>query len=189
MPGWQTFPAQHPAHELGSHTQAPAMQCWPLAQGPPAPHRQTPPEQPSVVTGSHALQLPPGAPHEANEIGSQTSPAQQPVHESGSHTQRSDTQCWPMRHAGPAPQAHVPVAVHVLASIASHATQLAPPMPQLPSPRKRQLAPSQQPAGQEAESQMHRPATQRWPATHEGVSPQLQVPSVAQVSARRGSHT
>lgn len=189
VPVWQTLPAQHPVHDVGSQTHAPPTQRWPSAHAPPAPHRHTPPAQPSVVTGSHALHVPPVGPQVVNESGSQTSPLQHPEHEVGSHTQRSETQCCPTRHAGPVPQPHVPVAAHVLASMASQATQLAPPMPQLPSARSRHVAPSQQPAGHDAASHTQRPATQRWPAAHIGLSPHAHVPSSAQVSARVGSHT
>lgn len=87
------MPAQQPVHEVLSHTHAPPTQCWPSAHAPPPPQRHTPPAQPSVVTGSHALHVPPAGPHVVNEMGSHTSPLQQPVHEDGSHTQRSDTQC------------------------------------------------------------------------------------------------
>lgn len=81
------------------------------------------------------------------------------------------------------------MAAHVLASIASQATQLAPPMPHVPSARRRHVAPSQHPAGHEAASHTQRPATQRWPAWHITSSPQAHVPSSAHVSARTGSHT
>jgi hypothetical protein len=123
-------------------------------------------------------------------MGKQRSPSQHPlVHELASHTHRFELQCWPGEHAGPAPQPQAPLAEHASDSVTSHATQLAPAMPQLPIARSRQLAPSQHPDGQELSSQMQSPATHRCPATHAVPSPHAHAPSGPQRSARIASHT
>lgn len=83
---------QQPAHDVPSHTQAPATQCCPASHAAPEPQRQIPAAQPSAVIGSHASQAAPIAPHVANETGAHTSPAQQPLaHDVASQPQRPDT--------------------------------------------------------------------------------------------------
>jgi hypothetical protein len=81
FPGWQTSFAQQPVgHEAGSHTHLPLRHCCPAAQGPPEPHAQAPAgEHWSVVNGSHAPHVPPGAAHVVGVSGVHTVPVQQPA--------------------------------------------------------------------------------------------------------------
>lgn len=189
-PARHVVPSQQPAHEVASQMQAPPAQCCPGAHAAPAPHRQRPAAHPSAVVGSHAAQLPPAGPQLANEIGEHVSPSQHPdAQDAGSQTQRPDAQRCPGRHAGPVPQPHVPVPEHASASVGSHAMQLAPPDPHVPSARSRQLAPSQHPAVHDDASQMQRPVTQCCPPAHGGPSPHAHVPSRAHASARIESQT
>jgi len=94
FPDWQSSPEQQPRHEMASQMQLPPMQCWPGAQGAPAPQRQAPlAEQLSAPIGSHATQVAPPAPHSVNDRVSHTSPLQQPLgHEVWSQMQSPDTQ-------------------------------------------------------------------------------------------------
>ena len=91
---WQVLSeAQHPAHELESHTQPPDTQCSPDGHAAVAPHSHAPPEQvlPVWVQSTHAA---PGAPQVVLPLVWQVpSLAQHPEHEDWSHTQLPDTQC------------------------------------------------------------------------------------------------
>jgi len=62
-PGMQVAPEQHPAQVVESQTQLPLTQCRFAPQAALVPQRQTPvAEQPSAVSGSHAVQRPPLGP-------------------------------------------------------------------------------------------------------------------------------
>ena len=79
-PARQVVPSQQPAHESPSQTQAPPSQRWPVAQAGPLPHAQLPPApQPSEVSASQVVQLPPGSPQVDGPIVRQSSPSQQPL--------------------------------------------------------------------------------------------------------------
>ncbi len=109
----------------------------------------------------------------------QTFPLQHPVgHEVASQMQAPPEQCNPGEQAAPVPHSHVPLAEHVSARTVSQATQVAPADPHVPSARVLQVVPSQQPSGQDVESQTHWPARQRWPVVHAALPPQVQAPAV-----------
>jgi hypothetical protein len=136
-------------------------------------------EQPSANPAPHAAHVPPGAAQAAMESGVQTFPVQHPVgHEVESHTQVPPEQCSPRAHGAPVPHWQVPLAEHVSARTVSHATHVAPAAPQVPSARVLQVVPSQQPSGQDVESQTHWPARQRWPVVHTAPPPHVQAPAV-----------
>ena len=79
-PATQAPPAQQPPGQLTpSHTQAPSRQRCPAPHAGPPPHTHAPAaEQVLAVSGSHATQVPPGAPQWPNARGRQKPPAQQP---------------------------------------------------------------------------------------------------------------
>jgi hypothetical protein len=80
VPLWQLVPEQQPVgQELPSHTQAPATQCWPLAQRAPLPQAQAPPRHESATTGSQAKQTEPDEPHALADGVTQAEPLQQPL--------------------------------------------------------------------------------------------------------------
>lgn len=190
MPSAHTLPLQQPAHEVPSHTHAPAAQCCPGAQLAAPPQRHSPPEHPSARVASQVRHAPPIGPQLVAAIGEHTSPSQQPdVHDEASHTHRPEAHRCPGRHDGPTPQPHAPADEHASARTGSHATQLAPAVPQLARARSWQSAPSQHPDGHDDASQMHRPAMHRCPGTHVAESPQLHVPSAAHPSERDASQT
>ena len=99
-------------------------------------------------------------------------------------TQEPPQHIWPGWQAGPLPQAQVPCAVQVSASVAEPAVHVPPAVPQLATARDihRPLA-EQQPFGHESASQTQKPPTQRAPDAHAGPFPQAQVPSVAHLFA------
>jgi hypothetical protein len=81
LPGSQMLPLQQPLpHEAALHTQLPEMHSWPLAQGDPLPHAQTPPAvHVSDVMPQLAQVLPP-VPHCPGDVGStHVEPLQQPL--------------------------------------------------------------------------------------------------------------
>jgi len=137
VPGRQTpFVAQQPfGHEVPSQTHAPLTQCLPAAQGAALPHRQAPVAAHVLApTGSHGTQVPPPVPQAAIEGVVHAPFAQQPLGQlSTVHTQA------PFRHSLPAahcpdvaPQRQSPVAgSQWSARMGSHATQPAPPVPQV----------------------------------------------------------
>lgn len=103
--------------------------------------------------------------------GRQLEPEQQPSgHEVPSHTQVLPTQRWPSAQAGLAPHRQLPAAEQ-LSERASHTAQVEPASPQVASDRVAQASPWQQPLGHEVASQMHSPATQRWPPAQAGPVP------------------
>jgi len=90
-------------HEAALHTQVPATQLCPAAQGAPAPQRHWPLAHTLVVAG-HTAQLPPSAPQLAVEAPErQAVPEQHPPQVAGSHTQAPLTHFWPAAHGMPAP--------------------------------------------------------------------------------------
>ena len=107
-------------------------------------------------------------------------PAQQPVgHEVPSHTQVLATQRWPCAQVAPVPHRQSPAAEQ-LSERASHATQLAPALPQVVTERFEQVVPVQQPLGHEVASQAQAPLTQRWPVPQAGPAPHEQEPASVQ---------
>jgi len=72
--------------------------------------------------------------------------------------------------------------------VASQAWQTAPLVPQLASDGGLQALPPQQPLGHEVASQVHAPATQRWPSPHGAPLPHWHEPAGEQLSALAGSH-
>jgi hypothetical protein len=83
-----TFPAQHPEHDDGLHSQTPPEQTWPAPHGAAKPHSQVP-------DGEHWLDVEPQSTHEFPLVPhwlalgvSQVVPLQQPVgHDVLSQTQ------------------------------------------------------------------------------------------------------
>jgi hypothetical protein len=95
---------------------------------------------------------------------------------------------WPCEHAGPSPQRHCPsTAEHESERCGSQAMQALPGAPHVATEGAVQVDPLQQPSGHEAVSQTQEPATQRWPAPHDGPLPQRHSPAPEQPSARTGS--
>lgn len=161
----QLVPEQHPLAQLVAlqPSQAPLKQ------------RSTPGQVP---------QLPPPAPQAAGVVpGKHVVPEQQPAHEVGSQTQWPPEQCWPGSHWAPVPQVHAPELEQPSARVVSQLMQVEPIVPQVAMLRFRQLAPLQQPLGQETTSHTQVPPLQRWPGTHWSPDPQPQVPLAAQWSA------
>ena len=158
----QVAPAQHPLGQLVAlqPLQCPAVQVWPAGQVvqalPPPPHEL-------------ALSPERHAPAEQHPLG----------HDVLSQTQVLATQRCPGAQVAPVPQRQTPVAEQ-LSERASQATQLAPAVPQAATERVEQIAPLQQPPGQDVPSQTHRPLSQRWPPAHAADAPHAQVPSAAQ---------
>lgn len=106
--------------------------------------------------------------------GRHTPFAQQPVgHETPLHTQAPSTHADPVGQAGPVPHVQAPAAEQPSAVKASHATQTAPPVPQVERARVRQTPPAQHPLG-------HEPGSQAPPSTRqlsEQPSPGVVLPS------------
>jgi hypothetical protein len=157
-----TAPAQQPLGQLVAlqPLQWPAVQVWPAGQVvqalPPPPHE---------VTLSPVKHAP---------------PEQQPLGQDvPSQTQVLATQRCPGVQVAPAPQRQVPVAEQ-LSERASQATQLDPALPQAATERVEQIAPLQQPPGQDVASQTQSPLSQRWPPPHAADVPHAQLPSPAQ---------
>ena len=171
---------------MPSQTHDPPTQWSPGPHSAPAPHAQLPSDaQPSDDTGSQAMHASPPEPHRSREGIRQTSSAsQQPVgHDVASHTHAPMSQRWPAEHAAIEPHWHVPAEEQLLETVASQATQVPPPVPQVVTSRVRQSVPSQQPLGHEVSSHTQRPAAQRCPGSQGGPSPQRHSP-VTQRPAR-----
>jgi hypothetical protein len=98
--------------------------------------------------------------------------SQQPVgHDVASHRQAPPTQRWPALQAAVAPHRHPP-APHPSARVASHPTQVTPPVPQVASAGALQVAPEQQPPAQLVLLQpLQRPPAQVWPAGQDSQAP------------------
>ncbi len=142
-PGKQVLPEQQPAQEVGLHTHAPALHCWPALQAGPLPHWQAPlVEQVSARTTSHATQAAPLAPQVATERVWQVAPEQQPLAQLAAvqpeHTPLLQTcapgQAWQAAPADPHAESRLP---------------------------GRQVFPAQQPVGHEVLSHWQVPPTQR----------------------------
>jgi hypothetical protein len=73
---------------------------------------------------------------------------QQPAQETASQTQALLTQCWPVAHAAPEPQAQAPLDEQAFAVIGSHTTQVAPPRPHVAVDGVVQTPFAQHPVGQ-----------------------------------------
>jgi len=74
----------------------------------------------------------PPLPHIPVEFpGKHEVPAQQPEHESGSHTHEPMSQRWPDPHGGLVPHWQSPAVEQLSALLASHALQASPSIPQL----------------------------------------------------------
>jgi hypothetical protein len=184
------FVSQQPEtapHEATVHLQVPFEQVKPLPQGGLVPHWQPPLTQVSAIgTGEPALQfrqVPPLAPQEpASVTVTQVVPEQHPVeHELELHTQFPPTHCWPAAHAGPLPQAHVPLLQ--LSAVEPQLPQIPPSIPQAPVvfPVWQALS-SQHPVGHAAPVQRQVPPTHSSPAPHGALLPHAQPPSAAQLS-------
>ena len=128
-------------------------------------------------------------PQSATSIGVHVVPTQHPaLHEVASHTHAPATQCWPIEHAPPAPQAHAPFAAQWSVRVASQLVHAAPSIPQLDIEGTWHVAPTQHPVPHELASQMQVPPEQRWPAPQGLVLPHAHTPDAEQRSARTGSH-
>jgi hypothetical protein len=184
-------PSQQPVEQdIPSHMHAPATQRCPVAHGGPAPQAQVPaPVQVSAAAVSHDAHARPPAPQRASDGGTHVTPSQQPLgHEAALHTQRPPTQSWPALQGGPAPHTHEPAAEQPSARVVSHPTHTAPPLPQVATVARLQVAPEQQPPEQLTALQpLQRPPVHDWsagqvsqaepPAPHEsGLSPATQAP-------------
>jgi hypothetical protein len=148
--GTRHWPAeQQPLGQLvESHTQAPPMQRCPLAQAGELPHLQEPPVHASASVELHGEHAEPPAPHAPSDGAMQAVPKQQPVGQLlGLHAHAPLTQVWPPAHGGPEPHWQLP-ATQASALAGSHAAQLAPPDPHVPSAGELQVAPEQQPPAQ-----------------------------------------
>lgn len=138
------------------------------------------------------VHAPPGAPQLASDTGRQTFPSQHPEgHEIGSHTQTPLEHRCPGPQEGPSPQLQVPLAPHPSATIESHATQVAPPIPQVAMLRRRQSVRSQHPLGHEMSSHTQRPTSHRCPGLHGDPSPQAHSPATHESAriASQGRHS
>jgi hypothetical protein len=162
---WQLpIASQQPVgHDVASHTQPPLMQRWPAGHTvPPAPHEQLVPTQRSAVI-PHAVQALPSVAQPTLGSGRlQVLPAQQPL---PLHVVEQPVQT-PLLHVFVMPVQGV---------------QAPPPLPQEPFvvPSTHLPVTSQQfvPV-HDVGSHTHAPPTQRWPARHWALPPQLQVPPV-----------
>ncbi len=154
-------------------------------QAEPEPQLHAPAaEQPSVSSGSQAVQAAPAIPQAATEEGLQTPLLQQPLGQLvPSQTQAPARQCWCSAQAGSVPHRQLPSAEQVLERSRSQLTQVAPLAPHVAALRCKQLPSWQQPEGQEVESQKHNPSTQRAPPWQGEDCPQAQPPSAPQPSA------
>lgn len=152
------------------------------------PHLHVPPLQLFAKESEHGAQVIAPVPQLVVSGGeTHVVPLQQPPgHELLSQTHDVPLQRWPSAHAGPAPQLQSPF-VQTFALLASHTTQPAPPMPHVAGDGARQVAPSQQPAGQFVE--LHAPPTHIpaalhvWPLAQAAVSPHRHVPAIEQALA------
>jgi len=134
------------------------------------------------VWAPHEAQAAPFFPHSVFSVPPlQTLPRQHPLAQLvASQTQTPAAQRCPVAQAGPVPQAQAPL-VHRSVFARSHATQLAPAGPQLVVPwlaEPTQVAPLQQPPGQEAAVQTHAPPEQVWPAPQAAEVPHLHTPAL-----------
>jgi len=157
VPGRHDVPAQQPeGHEVPSHTQAPATQRAPSAQGAPVPHWHTPAGVQRLEVCPHLMQALPAAPQVPTARGRQVLPAQQPSgHDVASHTQAPFRQRWPAVQAAAAPQTHRPVPEQPSAVAGSQGAQALPAVPHFAKVGVMQLVPSQHPLEHEVAAQPH----------------------------------
>jgi hypothetical protein len=191
----QTPIAQQPVGQVAAlqatATQLPPMHLKPAPQAGDVPQTQLPvTEQPLAISGSHAVQAAPFAPHAvAVRAVVQVEPAQHPLGQFAPlhvfATHEPETQRWFAPQAAPDPHRQLPP-VHESAALALQATHAAPAVPQVEIALVLQTPAAQQPVGQEAESQTHCPPAHRVPGPHAGPVPQAQLPW-GQPSARAGS--
>jgi len=155
---------QPPGHEVASHTQLPATQRWPAPHAAPPPHWHIPPEQ-LLAELPQSTQAAPPLPQLFSDGARQVLPLQQPLGQDAAlQTQTPPMQRWPPAQIAPPPQLQAPL-LHRSARVASQATQLLPPFPQAAVVGDVQVAPEQQPLGQDAELHPeHAPPEQVWPA-------------------------
>jgi hypothetical protein len=178
---------QPPGHDTASHTQRPALQCWPPAHVAPPPQAQAPVvEQASARIELQATQAWPPEPQAVSDGALHAVPEQQPFGQLvASHVQDPAEQRWPAAHAAWVPHAQAPAAEQPSACRASHPTQIAPPAPQVAKDGGLQVAPEQQPAGQLVALQpLQAPPAQLWPAGQASQVPPP-VPQDAAVSPAR----
>ncbi len=128
------FESQQPVGQLvGSQTQLPARQCWPVEQSAPAPQPQ-PPSAPQVsaTIGLQLVHSLPASPQLALVGDWQTPPSsQQPLGQLVElHTQVPPMQRWVGLQGGPLPQEQKPPR-QVSAKLGSQVWQTSPPLPQL----------------------------------------------------------
>jgi hypothetical protein len=174
--GLHVAPLQQPlGQEVASQTHLPFWQRCPAPHAAAPPQVHVPAVHASDIVGSHVMQPPPIAPQALIDMGAQAVPLQQPIgHEAASHVQAPPTQCCPIPHGAPVPQAHAPF-LHESARTSSHGTHIDPPAPQAPTEGAVQALPAQQPVVQVCAQPEHTPALQVWPAPH-GVHAAPMVP-------------
>jgi hypothetical protein len=116
---WQVAEAPLPTH------------CWLAPQAAPVPQPQAPEaKQTFEVKVLHAEHELPPVPQLGNACAVQALPAQQPAQPVVVlQTHAAPTHAWPAEHAPLAPQAHAPLVQR--SAVALHATQVAPPVPQV----------------------------------------------------------
>jgi hypothetical protein len=172
---WQELSdAQHPEHEVESHTQPPDTQCSPEGHAAVDPHSHAPPEQ-VLPVWVQSMQAAPEPPQVELPLAWQVpSEAQHPEHEVESQTQLPDTQCWPDAHAAVAPHAHAPLEQDLPVCVQS--THEAPGPPHVVSPLGWQVPSEAQQPEQEVESQTQLPDAQCWPEAHAALAPQWHAP-------------
>jgi hypothetical protein len=148
----------------------------------PVPQPQAPPTHDSVA--AQATHPAPAVPHWLAVGGlTQVVPLQQPPQLAPSQTQIPPEQCWPIAHAAPLPQEHVPLS-QLSAVVALQGVQLAPPEPCAHFATVwavRHWPVEQHPFGQLLAS--HTQPTfmsQRWPAAHGGPPLQVHAPALEQ---------
>ena len=163
LPGSQSAPAQHPVgQDTPSQTHVPFRQRCPVEQAAPVPQVHAPAVQLSVRSGSHAVHVEPATPQAVRDAGVHVRPSQHPSgHEVASQVQTPFAQCWLGPQGAFAPHWQTPALEHVSAATGSHATQVAPLAPQVPTERTLHVVPAQQPPTHEVPSQTHSPARQR----------------------------
>ena len=171
-------------HDVTLQTQAPFEQISPALHAGPPPQAHAPnAEQPSAVV-PQVVHVAPSEP-QVEAVGAwQSVPVQQPIgHEAASQTHAPATQACPAPHCGPDPHVQLPV-LQPSAFVAAHDAQVAPPVPHTVSvvAGDVQVAPTQQPSGQDDALQTHTPPEHSWPVPQAAPLPHEQAPVVEQLS-------
>ncbi len=212
-PPTQCWPAEHGAPL--PHLHAPLVQLS-VSVGsharhapPEAPHADSegavqvvPEQQPLAHVSEQPVQLPatqlspalqvaqaePPVPHAVAEVPVwQTFAWQQPLGQlAWLQMQAPATHASPAPHGGLLPHWQLPP-LQLSAFVASHAPQLAPPVPHVALDGALHTLPEQHPEGHEAASQTQTPPEQRSPTPHAAPAPQAQLPARHE-SALAGSH-